>query len=85
MPKSQFSDGYRVFVEMLVQARKESGLTQTELAARIGRKQGHISIIENQVRRVDLIEFCALVKAMGHDPVTLFQRIYEALPEKLDI
>lgn len=85
MPKSQFSAAYRTFIDVLTAARKEAGLTQTELAERIGRKQGHISIIETGVRRLDLVEFCALAKAMGVDPVVLFERIYRALPDKLDV
>lgn len=85
MPRSQFSPAYRTFIEILAAARKEAGLTQAELAERIGRKQAHISIIETGVRRVDLIEFCALAKAIGRDPVDLFEQIYRALPDRLDI
>jgi transcriptional regulator with XRE-family HTH domain len=85
MPKSQFSAAYKAFIDVLIVARKEAHLTQTELGARIGRKQTHISIIETGIRRVDLIEFCALAKAMGYDPVRLFERVYRALPEVLDV
>lgn len=85
MPKSQFSDAYKVFIRMMIAARKEAGLTQTELGERIGRKQAHISIIETGVRRVDLIEFCALAKAMDYDPNALFARIVGALPDELDV
>ena len=60
-------------------------MTQTELAERIGRRQGHISIIETGVRRLDLVEFCAIAKAMGADPVQLFERVYRALPDELDV
>ena len=85
MPKSQFTEGYKVFIAALIKARKDAGLTQVELGGRIGRKQTHISIIETGVRRIDVIEFTALAKAMGHDPVTLYARICAALPERLEI
>lgn len=85
MPRSQFSEAYAAFLAILRQARKEAGLTQTELAERIGRKQGHVSIIETGVRRIDLIEFCAIARAIGRDPVELFAQVYEALPEHLDV
>jgi Predicted transcriptional regulators len=85
MPKSQFSDGYKVFIKVMIAARKEAGLTQVELGQRIGRKQTHISIIETGVRRIDLIEFCALAKAMGYDPNTLFARVVAVLPEELEV
>lgn len=85
MPKSQFSEGYKAFLTVLIAARKEAGLTQTEVAERIGKKQAYISIIETGVRRLDLIEFCVLAKAMGYDPNTLFARINAALPGELEI
>jgi transcriptional regulator with XRE-family HTH domain len=85
MPKSQFSDSYRVFLGVLIVARKEAGLTQAELAERIGKKQTFISIIETGVRRLDLLEFCALAKAMKHDPEIVFGRVLEALPDDLDV
>ncbi len=53
MPKSQFTDSYRLFLGVLIAARKEANLTQAELAALIGKKQTFISIIETGVRRID--------------------------------
>ena len=85
MPKSQFSEAYKAFMQVMITARKEAGLTQVEVARRIGRRQTHISIIETGVRRLDLIEFCALSRAMGVEPVILFERVVAALPEKLDV
>ena len=85
MPKSQFSDGYKAFLTVLIAARKEAGLTQTDVAVRIGKRQTYMSIIETGVRRLDLIEFCALAKAMGYDPNILFARIAAALPNELEI
>lgn len=85
MPKSQFSVAYRTFIEVLAAARKEAGMTQTELGERIGRRQAHISIIESGVRRLDVVEFCAIAKALGLEPTKLFERVYRALPEQLDI
>lgn len=85
MPKSQFSEAYAAFLTILRQTRKDAGITQTELAERIGRKQGHVSIIETGVRRIDLIEFCAIARALGRDPEELFAKVYKALPEHLDV
>lgn len=85
LPKSQFSEAYAIVIAALRQARRQAGLTQTELGERIGRKQGHISIIETGVRRIDLVEFCAIAKAIGRDPVELFTQVYEALPDRLEI
>lgn len=85
MAKSVFTGAHAVLVEVLVEARRKSGLTQAELAARIGKDQTFISIVENSQRRVDVIEFFALAHALGEDPVTLFTEVAERMPQKFSI
>jgi transcriptional regulator with XRE-family HTH domain len=85
MPRSVFSDGYKSMLEVLVAARKEAGVTQVELAKRLGKPQPFISYVERGERRVDLIEFCAIAAAMGHKPEQLFKRVLAVLPAKLEI
>lgn len=85
MPKSQFSDAYAAFLRVLVAARKEAGVSQVELARRVGRDQPFISLVERGVRRVDLIEFFALARGIGADPVALVAKIEAVLPERLEI
>ena len=80
MPKSVFSGAHRHLVEVLVAARKRSGLTQAELGARLGKDQSYISLIEGSQRRVDVLEFCALARVMGEDPVELFSDVVGRLP-----
>lgn len=69
MPKSVFADDYRTLIARLVELRAEAGLTQVELATRLGRPQSYISKIERCERRLDVVEFCQLVGGMGRDPV----------------
>jgi transcriptional regulator with XRE-family HTH domain len=85
MPRSVFSDGYRSMLEVLISARKEAGVTQVELAKRLGKPQPFISYVERGERRVDLIEFCAIAVAMGHKPELLLKRVLAVLPAKLEI
>lgn len=85
MPKSVFSDAYAIFLRALVAARKEAGVSQVELARRVGRDQPFISLVENGVRRVDLIEFYVLAHGIGVDPVALFQAIAAELPHEIEI
>ena len=85
MPRSVFSDGYKSMLEVLVAARKEKGVTQVELAKRLGKPQPFISYVERGERRVDLIEFCAIAKAMEFEPEFLFKRVLAVLPERLEI
>lgn len=85
MPKSVFSGAHRHVVDALVGARRRSGLTQEEVARRIGRDQSFISLIENAQRRVDVLEFFALARAMGADPLTLLKEIEAKLPAEFSI
>lgn len=85
MSKSVFGGHHRHLVDVLTQARKESRLTQTELANRIGKDQTFISLIERSQRRVDVLEFYALAKAMNADPVELFAKVVQRLPDRLSI
>jgi transcriptional regulator with XRE-family HTH domain len=85
MPKSVFSGAHRHLVEVLADARKKAGLTQAELAARVGKDQSYISIIEGSQRRVDVLEFYALAKAMGLDPIELFAEVVARLPAQVEV
>lgn len=79
MAKSVFTDAYAVFLQTLVAARKEAGVTQAELAARLGKPQPFVSNIERGERRVDVIEFYQIAEALGLEPVALFRRIAKAI------
>ena len=85
MPKSVFSGHHRHLVEVLAAARREAGLTQAELARRIGKDQSFISIIEGSQRRVDVLEFYAIARAIGRDPVELFTEVAQRLPTLIRI
>lgn len=85
MPKSVFSGAHKHLVEVLTEARRESGMTQAQLAAAVGKDQSFISIIEGSQRRVDVLEFCALVRAMGADPADIFARVLARLPSDFAI
>ena len=85
MPKSAFTDAHRVLVSALAQTRRDHGLQQTELAARLGKDQSYISNIERGQRRVDVVEFYAIARAIGLDPVEWFSRIVKDFPAIVDV
>jgi transcriptional regulator with XRE-family HTH domain len=85
MPKTIFGGGHPHLVAVLSDAREKSGLTQAQLAERVGKDQTFISIIERGQRRVDVMEFVALANAMGADPTRLFADVMKRLPEKIAI
>lgn len=61
-------------IELLVSVRKEHGLTQRDLAALLKRPRSFVSRIEAGERRLDVVEFVAIAKALKIDPVELFTR-----------
>ena len=67
MTKSVFSSRYRCLTEALVSARRDAGLTQRELADRLSKPQSYVSKYERSERRLDIIEFLAIIKALDGD------------------
>ena len=63
---------YRVVGAALEAARRKANLTQVELAARLGKPQSVVSGYENGRRRVDVVEFLLIARALGVDPLALF-------------
>lgn len=64
MPKSIFTDKYNTFCEILVKYRNERGLTQTQLAEKLGRPQSFVSKYEIGERRLDFIEVLELAEIL---------------------
>lgn len=60
---------------VLIGTRKQKGLTQRELAARLGRPHTWVGKIETGERRLDVGEFVEVAKALGVDPAVLFRRV----------
>ena len=80
MPKTIFQGPHTQLVETLVEARKRAGLTQAQLAVQIGRDQTFVSLIERRQRRVDVIEFIAIARALNIDPVVLLRDVVDRVP-----
>lgn len=64
-------------IELLVQARKDAGITQVELGKRLGQRQTFVSKFELGERRLDVAEFLAVARAIGADPHCII-RVSEA-------
>jgi transcriptional regulator with XRE-family HTH domain len=77
VPKSLFTRRHTQLRKLLTQARKDAGLTQVQLAQRLGRKQAFISRIERGERRIDVVEFLDLAHALKIDPAK-FIRDFDA-------
>ncbi|MBD2067342.1 helix-turn-helix transcriptional regulator [Leptolyngbya sp. FACHB-671] len=66
MGASTHSDEYQEFLKRLRAARLESGLTQLEVANRLGEPQSYVSKCESGERRVDIVELSKFAEIYGH-------------------
>lgn len=76
MPRESVrSPAYRAVADALVRARGRAGLTQRQLAERLGRPPSLVANIELGERRLDLVELVRLADALGEDPKFLVAEV----------
>lgn len=56
---------YKALLSLLKREREAVGLSQTELAVKLGTTQSFISKIERGERRIDVLELRAFCRALG--------------------
>jgi transcriptional regulator with XRE-family HTH domain len=78
MRSSIHSPAYAALRELLIAARRTAGLSQEDVARRLGRPQSFVAKYEGGERKLDVIEFIALARALEQDPVQLFESLAEA-------
>jgi transcriptional regulator with XRE-family HTH domain len=66
---------HRAVIAAIVERRHALGLSQREFAAKLGESNNFVWRIEAGERRVDIVEFCKIAKALSADPVELLARI----------
>lgn len=79
MTKSLHTPEYTALLRTLIDARKRSGMTQQDVADRLGKPQSYIAKVEGGERRLDVVEFISVAKAIGENPTALFDRLLAAL------
>lgn len=78
MLKARFSEAYAALRETLVGERKKAGMKQVDVAVALGVHQSLISNIETGERRLDVVEFIAVVRVFGADPAEVLKKIEAA-------
>ena len=73
--KSDLSKKYELFQRLLIQAREDAGLSQQDVATRLGRHQTYVSKCERGERRMDLIEFLEIARAIGFNPHKFIKKL----------
>jgi len=74
LPKTLRSRGHKALLAVLVASRREAGLTQRQLAERLKLPPSVIGKIETGERRLDVVEFTAIARALKLEPLTLYER-----------
>ena len=79
------SPSYKAAVQVVVGARHEAGMTQRELASKMGRPYSVIANIERGERQIDVIEFIAIARALGVDELELMRRVAAGVGPTLEL
>jgi transcriptional regulator with XRE-family HTH domain len=82
MQKSIHSARYAVFLRMLKKTRRDAGLTQAQLARKIGETQTFVSKCERGERRIDVIELQTFCQALGTNLMQFASVLEQAIGRK---
>lgn len=75
MKKSLYEQSYAAFTEILKEERKKAGLTQAALAKKLRRPQSYVSKYERGDRRLDVVEFLEIARAIKFDPNEFLRKL----------
>lgn len=73
------NNGHQRLRELLIEARKAAELTQAEVSKRLRRPQSFVSKYERGERRLDVVEFAQVARAIGLDPVRFLSAFYREI------
>jgi transcriptional regulator with XRE-family HTH domain len=76
------STKYRAAIGVMTAERTARGLSQRELARRLGKPPSFVNKIELLERRLDVVEFVSIAQAMGVDAQELLGQIISVLREE---
>lgn len=76
--KSIRTQPYVRLLELLVERRNAAGLTQSQVADRLGRPQSFVSKFERGERRLDVIEFLEVCRQLETDPFEILRNVDSA-------
>lgn len=77
VPDSIYTPAHQRLVANLRERREKAGLTQVELAVRLGKPQSYVSKYEGGQRRLDLVELREVGRALGTSATSIV-RAWEA-------
>ncbi len=81
MEKTLFRPEYRILLGLIRQARRDSGLTQEQIAEKLAMPRSTIAKWETGQQRMDLLEYCSYCEGIEVDPVVLLSQFRAATTE----
>ncbi|MCP2223338.1 MULTISPECIES: helix-turn-helix domain-containing protein [Bradyrhizobium] len=63
----------------MTNARKNAGLTQSQLAKRLSKPQSFVAKYEGGERRIDVIEFIMICRTMSVDPLAILRKLAKSM------
>jgi transcriptional regulator with XRE-family HTH domain len=76
LAKSIHTRRHQQLCKLLRDARKDSGLTQQQLAAKLRRPQSFVAKYELGERRLDVVEFLDVTDGITADPCDILKRLH---------
>ena len=77
MAQSTHNSDYQLLLTVLKAARKRAGVSQVDLAERLGNTQTFVSKCERGERRIDAVELVEFAEALGVKPLGLLGEYLE--------
>jgi transcriptional regulator with XRE-family HTH domain len=79
MEKSIYTGEYAVVLKLLREARERAGMTQWELAERLGLSQSFVTKMERGDRRIDIIQLRTICRILGSSLLQFAKRLEREL------
>lgn len=73
--KSTHTKEYASFLELLMRIRKRNNMTQSKLAQFLDKPQSYVSKYESGERRLDIVEFFDIARALNENPISLLKEL----------
>jgi transcriptional regulator with XRE-family HTH domain len=68
LEKPRRSKRHKALVGLIAARREAAAMTQSDLAARLGKSQSFVNRLESGKRRITVVEFVELAEILGFDP-----------------
>jgi transcriptional regulator with XRE-family HTH domain len=75
LEKTLGSARHKFLVNLIISKREAAGLTQAQLAEKLGEYQSFVARLESGQRRIDIVEFLDFASTLGFDPAKAIRLI----------